>query len=318
MEREKEIGERSSLSLREKRNLREKERRMRMKDLFCLLSSHVSPTRRQLPVPKLIEQATSYMIQLKEKVKYLQEKKKTLLGGEVGCRSEGSSSSLLPKLSIHSRGSIIEMNLIISVNMKRLSLHELMGVFEEEGAQVMSANLQNLNDRTAYTIIAQAIISRIGIDPSRIEKRAEGKRIRRRKLNVVEGTAKPQRERATNAHETSLLYTLFSFAGASAYRPFGIIHDPIKREGSSFNLPKLSICSRGSIIKMNLIMDLNMKRVMLHELVSVFEEEGAQVMSANLQNLNDRITYTVTAQAIICRIGIDPSRIEERLRDIIF
>ncbi|CAN6878100.1 unnamed protein product [Brassica oleracea] len=170
MEREKEIGEGSSLSLREKRNLREKERRMRMKDLFCLLSSHVSPTRR-LPVPQLIDQATSYMIQLKEKVTYLKEKKKTLLEGEVGCRSERSSSSLLPKLSIHSRGSIIEMNLIISVNMKRLTLHELLGVFEEEGAQVMSANLQNLNDRTAYTIIAQAIISRIGIDPSRIEKR---------------------------------------------------------------------------------------------------------------------------------------------------
>ncbi|XP_013585283.1 PREDICTED: uncharacterized protein LOC106294263 isoform X1 [Brassica oleracea var. oleracea] len=157
MEREKEIGEGSSLSLREKRNLREKERRMRMKDLFCLLSSHVSPTRR-LPVPQLIDQATSYMIQLKEKVTYLKEKKKTLLEGEVGCRSERSSSSLLPKLSIHSRGSIIEMNLIISVNMKRLTLHELLGVFEEEGAQVMSANLQNLNDRTAYTIIAQAII----------------------------------------------------------------------------------------------------------------------------------------------------------------
>ncbi|KAF8109996.1 hypothetical protein N665_0088s0014 [Sinapis alba] len=170
MEWERELGEGSSLSLREKRNLREKERRMRMKDLFCLLSSHVSPTRR-LPVPQLIDQATSYMIQLKEKVKYLKEKKKTLLGGEIGCRLERSSPSLLPKLSIHSRDSIIEMNLIISVNMKRLTLHELMRVFEEEGAQVMSANLQNLNDRTAYTIIAQAIISRIGIDPSRIEKR---------------------------------------------------------------------------------------------------------------------------------------------------
>ena len=46
-------------------------------------------------------------------------------------------------------------------------------------------------------------------------------------------------------------------------------------------------------------MDLSMKKVMLHELVSVFEEEGAQVMSANLQNLNDRITYTVTAQVRI-------------------
>ncbi|CAN6908213.1 unnamed protein product [Brassica oleracea var. botrytis] len=171
MERKREIGEGSALSLREKRNLREKERRTRMKDLFCLLSSHVSPTRRQLPVPQLIDEATSYMIKMKENVKYLKEKKKSLLGGEVpGKRSEGSSS-LLPKLSIHSRDSIIEMNLIIDVNMKRLMLHELMRVFEEEGAQVMTASLQNLNDRTACTIIAQAVICRIGIDPSRIEKR---------------------------------------------------------------------------------------------------------------------------------------------------
>ncbi|CAH2038362.1 unnamed protein product [Thlaspi arvense] len=103
-----------------------------------------------LPVPQLIDQATSYMVQLKEKIKCLKEKKKALLGGEVGNRSEGSSS-LLPKLSIHSRDSTIEMNLIINVNMKRLMLHELMRVFEEEGAQ--------------------AIICRIGIDPSRIEKR---------------------------------------------------------------------------------------------------------------------------------------------------
>uniref|UniRef100_A0A0D3DY41 BHLH domain-containing protein n=1 Tax=Brassica oleracea var. oleracea TaxID=109376 RepID=A0A0D3DY41_BRAOL len=125
----------------------------------------------QLPVPQLIDEATSYMIKMKENVKYLKEKKKSLLGGEVpGKRSEGSSS-LLPKLSIHSRDSIIEMNLIIDVNMKRLMLHELMRVFEEEGAQVMTASLQNLNDRTACTIIAQAFICRIGIDPSRIEKR---------------------------------------------------------------------------------------------------------------------------------------------------
>ena len=113
----------------------------------------------QLPVPQLIDEATSYMIKMKENVKYLKEKKKSLLGGEVpGKRSEGSSS-LLPKLSIHSRDSIIEMNLIIDVNMKRLMLHELMRVFEEEGAQVMTASLQNLNDRTACTIIAQVCMN---------------------------------------------------------------------------------------------------------------------------------------------------------------
>lgn len=66
-------------------------------------------------------------------------------------------------------------------------------------------------------------------------------------------------------------------------------------EGSSPR-PKLVIYSRDSTIQMTLIMDLNMKRVMLHELLSVFQDEGAQVMTANIQTLNDRITYTVTAQ----------------------
>ncbi|XP_010458412.1 PREDICTED: uncharacterized protein LOC104739674 [Camelina sativa] len=169
MERAREIGEGSSSSFREQRNLREKERRMRMKHLFSILSSHVSPTRR-LPVPQLIDQSVSYMIQLKEKVNYLREKKRTLLRGKVQNRSEGSSSHQ-PKLSINSRDSTIEMNLVMDSNIKRVLLRELVSVFEEEGAQVMSANLQNLNNMTFYTIIAQAIISRIGIDSSRIEER---------------------------------------------------------------------------------------------------------------------------------------------------
>ncbi|KAJ0229130.1 Transcription factor bHLH168 [Hirschfeldia incana] len=167
-QRGRELGVGSSMPWKEQRNLREKERRMRMKHLFSTLSSHVSPTHR-LSVPQLIDHSASYMIQLKEKVNNLRDKKKTLLG-EVGNHSEGSSF-VLPKLSICSRGSIINMNLIMDLNMKRVMLHELVSVFEEEGARVMSANLQNLNDRITYTITAQAIICRIGIDPSRIEER---------------------------------------------------------------------------------------------------------------------------------------------------
>ncbi|KAL0697570.1 hypothetical protein Bca4012_053692 [Brassica carinata] len=156
MEREtgREVGEGSSMSPREQRNLREQERRMRMKHLFNILSSHVSPTHR-LQVPQLIEQTTSYVIQLKEKVNYLREKKMTLLG-EMGKHSDGSSSSLLPKLSIYSRDSTIQMNLVMDPNMKSVRLHQLLSVFKEEGAQVMNANIQKLNDRMIiYTIIAQ-------------------------------------------------------------------------------------------------------------------------------------------------------------------
>ncbi|CAH8355091.1 unnamed protein product [Eruca vesicaria subsp. sativa] len=156
-QRVRELGEGSSMSSwKEQRNLREKKRRMHMKHLFSILSSHVSPTHR-LSVPQLIDHSASYMIQLKEKVSNLREKKKTLLGEVVNHSEE--SSSLLPKLSIYSQDSIIKMNLIMDVNTKRVSLHELVSVFEEEGAEVMSANLQNLNDRITYTITAQVRIS---------------------------------------------------------------------------------------------------------------------------------------------------------------
>lgn len=81
---------------------------------------------------------------------------------EMGKHSEGSSSSLLPKLSIYSRDSTIQMNLIMDLNMKRVTLHQLIRVFEEEGAQVMNANIQKLNDRMViYTIIAQVVVSRL-------------------------------------------------------------------------------------------------------------------------------------------------------------
>ncbi|CAN6895499.1 unnamed protein product [Brassica oleracea var. botrytis] len=61
------------------------------------------------------------MIQLKDK------KKKVLLGGVEG------SSSHFPELSIHSRDSFIEMNLIINVHLKRFMILVLMIIFEGEG-----------------------------------------------------------------------------------------------------------------------------------------------------------------------------------------
>uniref|UniRef100_M4DTS5 BHLH domain-containing protein n=1 Tax=Brassica campestris TaxID=3711 RepID=M4DTS5_BRACM len=47
-QRGRELGEGSSMSWKEQRNRREKERRMRMKHLFFTLSSHVSPTHRAI------------------------------------------------------------------------------------------------------------------------------------------------------------------------------------------------------------------------------------------------------------------------------
>ncbi|CAN7057771.1 unnamed protein product [Brassica oleracea var. botrytis] len=90
-----------------------------------------------------------------------------------------------------------------------------------------------------------------------------------------EGSSMSSREQRNLREQERRMLT-----SASTYRTSDIIHDSIEREVS---IPGIQP------YKMNLTMDLNMKRVMLYQLLNVFEEEGAQVMNANLQKLNDRV-----------------------------
>nr|VDD55749.1 unnamed protein product [Brassica oleracea] len=92
---------------------------------------------------------------------------------------------------------------------------------------------------------------------------------------VGEGSSMSSREQRNLREQERRMLT-----SASTYRTSDIIHDSIEREVS---IPGIQP------YKMNLTMDLNMKRVMLYQLLNVFEEEGAQVMNANLQKLNDRV-----------------------------
>ncbi|WVZ71932.1 hypothetical protein U9M48_020460 [Paspalum notatum var. saurae] len=52
----------------------------------------------------------------------------------------------------------------------------------------------------------------------------------------------------------------------------------------------------------------------LHEVVTVLEEEGAEISSANFSVTGTKIFYTIHCQAFSPRIGIDVSTISERLR----
>ncbi|KAF3495220.1 hypothetical protein DY000_02054651 [Brassica cretica] len=110
------VGEGSSMSSREQRNLREQERRMRMKHLFNILSSYVSPTHR------VLTSASTY-------------RTSDIIHDSI--EREVSIPGIQP----------YKMNLTMDLNMKRVMLYQLLNVFEEEGAQVMNANLQKLNDR---------------------------------------------------------------------------------------------------------------------------------------------------------------------------
>ncbi|XP_062191458.1 transcription factor bHLH167-like [Phragmites australis] len=55
----------------------------------------------------------------------------------------------------------------------------------------------------------------------------------------------------------------------------------------------------------------------LHEVITVLEQEGAEVVSASFSVIGDKIFYTIHSQALSSRIGLEPSRVSERLQDLL-
>uniref|UniRef100_A0A5B7AA69 BHLH domain-containing protein n=1 Tax=Davidia involucrata TaxID=16924 RepID=A0A5B7AA69_DAVIN len=82
-------------------------------------------------------------------------------------------------------------------------------------------------------------------------------------------------------------------------------------------LPVLAVRDKDSTLEVNLITGLNTK-FMLHEIITLLEEEGAQVVSASYSTVGSKIFYTIHSQAIWSRIGIETSRVHERLKKLVF
>ncbi|KAL6847738.1 hypothetical protein ACP4OV_021866 [Aristida adscensionis] len=55
----------------------------------------------------------------------------------------------------------------------------------------------------------------------------------------------------------------------------------------------------------------------LHEVVTVLEEEGAEILNANFSVAGRQIFYTIHCRAFSSRIGIEVSRVYERLRSLV-
>ncbi|KAF0898953.1 hypothetical protein E2562_012651 [Oryza meyeriana var. granulata] len=57
--------------------------------------------------------------------------------------------------------------------------------------------------------------------------------------------------------------------------------------------------------------------VKFHEVITVLEEEGAEIINANFSVAGNKIYYTIYSRAFSSRIGIEASRISERLRALL-
>ncbi|KAM7464621.1 hypothetical protein LguiA_032742 [Lonicera macranthoides] len=67
-------------------------------------------------------------------------------------------------------GSTMVVNLITGLD-KSLTLHQILFVLEEEGAEVLSATYSTVGQRIFYTTHFQALRSRLGIEVPRVHQR---------------------------------------------------------------------------------------------------------------------------------------------------
>ncbi|XP_020097054.1 uncharacterized protein LOC109716143 [Ananas comosus] len=60
------------------------------------------------------------------------------------------------------------------------------------------------------------------------------------------------------------------------------------------------------------------RRFRFHEVISLLEEEGAEVVNANFSVVGDKVFHTIHSQAVCSRIGLEASRVSERLKKLVF
>ena len=68
----------------------------------------------------------------------------------------------------------------------------------------------------------------------------------------------------------------------------------------------------GSTMEVRLICCME-RPIKLHEVITIHEEEGATIVNANHSIAGHKMVYTIHSQAFSSRIGIDVSRVSERL-----
>ncbi|KAF8005966.1 hypothetical protein BT93_K0293 [Corymbia citriodora subsp. variegata] len=83
-----------------------------------------------------------------------------------------------------------------------------------------------------------------------------------------------------------------------------------------FVLPVFELRDHGLGLQVTLISGRR-KNFMLHEVISILEEEGAEVVSATFSVTGDKIFHTIHAQVRLCRVGVETARVNERLKELI-
>lgn len=159
----------------------EKKRRNDMKNLCFKLASLIphhnfKPSKEIASQQDQLDLAAVYIKHLRERIEKLKRLK------EEAMRSMEASSSMMertasvgltsPVLELRDFGSSIELVLITGLN-KNFMLYEVISIFEQEGAEVVSASFSTVGGKIFHTLHAQAKLSRVGVETTRVCQRLQ-------------------------------------------------------------------------------------------------------------------------------------------------
>ncbi|KHN19314.1 transcription factor bHLH168-like [Glycine soja] len=177
----KRVASTSNESSKLDRKTIERNRRTHMKSLCHQLSSLIPPNLKPAK-PKLmlglqdqLDLAARYIRQMTERVEKLKRQKEQAMSNQSNDGRKmfnNNVESKLPILELRDLGSGIEVILVTGLN-KTFMLYEVISVLEEEGAEVVTASFSTVGDKIFYVVHAQAKISRVGVETTRVYNRLQ-------------------------------------------------------------------------------------------------------------------------------------------------
>ncbi|KAI4342545.1 hypothetical protein MLD38_027162 [Melastoma candidum] len=99
-------------------------------------------------------------------------------------------------------------------------------------------------------------------------------------------------------------------------------HNTAMIDGSAYGLkpkksaPVIDLKEWDSGLDLTVISGENDK-FMFYEVISILEEEGAEVVSASVSKVGNNFLHTIQARVRICRLGVETTRVCQRLEDLV-
>ncbi|XP_038893831.1 transcription factor bHLH168-like [Benincasa hispida] len=83
-------------------------------------------------------------------------------------------------------------------------------------------------------------------------------------------------------------------------------------------LPVVELRDLGNDVIHIMLISSSNRSFMLHQVISVIEEEGGQAVNASLSMVGNKIFHFLHIEAKIARVGVETSRVQQRLLNLVY